>query len=61
MLLMHITSYLVEKNRKDMQKFKVVAIVSGKEVTNKIEAASFQDVVNQYKMFELVSIERVEG
>lgn len=58
---MHITSYLVEKNRKDMQKFKVVAIVSGKEVTNKIEAASFQDVVNQYKMFELVSIERVEG
>jgi len=44
-----------------MQKFKVVAIINGKEVTNKIKAASFQDVVNQYQHFELVSIERVEG
>lgn len=44
-----------------MQKFKVIAIINGKEVTNKIKAISFQDVVNQYQHFELVSIERVEG
>ena len=44
-----------------MKKFKVKAIVNGKEVVNKIKATSFQDVVNQYKYFELVSIERVEG
>jgi hypothetical protein len=43
-----------------MKKFKFVAIINGKEVTNKIKAASFQDVVNQYQHFELVSIERVE-
>ncbi|WP_284733526.1 hypothetical protein [Vagococcus fluvialis] len=44
-----------------MNRYKVVAIINGKEVTNKIKAAIFQDVVNQYKNFELVSIERVEG
>ena len=44
-----------------MKKFKVKAIINGKEVANKIKAASFQDVVNQYQRFELVSIERVEG
>ena len=44
-----------------MNKFKVVAIVNGEQVTNKFKAASFKDVVNQYQHFELVSIERVEG
>ena len=43
-----------------MKKFKVKAIINGKEVANKIKAASFQDVVNQYQRFELVSVERVE-
>ncbi|MEG2253809.1 MAG: hypothetical protein RSC33_00625 [Vagococcus sp.] len=44
-----------------MNRYKVIAIINGKEITNKIKAASFQDVVNQYKHFELVSVERVEG
>lgn len=44
-----------------MNRYKVIAIINGKEITNKIKAASFQDVVNQYQHFDLVSIERMEG
>lgn len=44
-----------------MNRYKVVAIINGKEVTNKIKVTSFQDVVNQYQHFELVSIEKVVG
>ncbi len=43
-----------------MNRDKVVANINGKEVTNKIKAASFQDAVNQYQHLELVSIEKVE-